>query len=458
MHGRGKITALLLSLALAVAVMSVSELTTSAQQGGGAAPAPRGAGAGQEGGGIGSSAPRGAGGGAQVSTNGRPGGTPILQNKYVPRPLTNEGMSSNPVRYLQTLLGSYAAIGMGNSYPNPYRRVEPWGELPANYEGQMPSPIGAETGPDGLVYSLLRCRNNGCRNQPQDPIVVWDLQGKLVRSFGAGATEGPHGVAVDKDNNVWVADQTSMLVTKWSKDGKLLMTVGTKGVSSPMGGQILYQPTDVITDAEGFIYITQSHAKMGTQAGVSKHAPDGKFIKFLGRGPVGGNLPGQLDEPHSIAIDIRGRLFVSDRSNNRIQIWDREGNYITEWRQFSRPSGIYITSDDRIYVFDSESYGVDNPGWMKGFRVGNALTGVVSYYAQDAESRDYVHSGPEGGGVDANGNVYAAVVRRMQMERHEPPTPQPTRNAAWGPYVPNPMATPAQVVPYPAITRGGGDQ
>ena len=275
---------------------------------------------------------------------------------------------------------------MGNEYPNPYRRIQPWGELPTNYEGQWPSPIAAQGGPDGLIYSLIRCRNNGCKGQPQDPIVVWDLEGNLVRSVGAGYYDGPHGMGVDSENNVWTADQRNHLVRKWSKDGTLLLTIGTDGVSDPMGKpNVLYQPTDVLVDADGFVYITNSHQKQGPNAFLAKYDRNGQFVKLLGDGPNGGNRPGQLDEPHSMAMDIRGRLFLSDRSNNRIQIWDQEGNYITEWRQFSRPSGIYITNHDKIYVFDSESYGVDNPGWQKGFRVGNALTGVVSYYAMDAD-------------------------------------------------------------------------
>jgi sugar lactone lactonase YvrE len=402
-------------------------------------------------------------------TNGAPGGTPVAQNKWVQRELQNEGMSSNPVRYLQTLLGSYGPINLGNQYPNPYKRIEPWGELPANYEGRMPSPIGAEMGPDGNVYTLLRCRNNSCNGQPQDPIVVWDLQGKLVRAFGAKMYQGPHGMAVDKDGNVWTADQNNHLVRKWSQDGKLLLSIGTEGKSDPNGvANVLFQPTDVVVDADGFVYITNSHAKMGPRAFVAKYDGSGKFVKILAQGPTGGSGPGQLDEPHSIAIDIRGRLFISDRSNNRVQIWDREGNYIHEYRQFSRPSGIFIAADDRMWVFDSESYGPDNPAWQKGFREGNALTGVVSYYAMDIESRDYVHSGPEGGGVDSQGNVYACVVRRMQMERHEPPKPIPTRNAAWGPYVQHAGAMPAGgPTPYPkpsaawyisSVGRGGGGE
>jgi sugar lactone lactonase YvrE len=309
--------------------------------------------------------------------------------------------------------------------------------------------------PDGNVAVITRCRNNGCKGQPMDPILILDRNtGKLIRSFGAGYYDGPHGGTVDKDGNVWTADQNNMLVRQWSKEGKLLMTIGTENVSDPTGKpNILYQPTDVAVDADGFVYITNSHAKQGANAFVAKYDKTGKFVKILGQGPKGGNLPGQLDEPHSITLDIRGRLFIGDRSNNRIQIWDREGNFIAEWRQFSRPSSIYIAADDRMWVFDSESFGVDNPGWMKGWRQGNALTGVVSYYAQDIESRDYVHSGPEFGGVDADGNVYACVVRRQQLERHEPPQKIPTRNAAWGPYVANPAAMPLAGVPY--VMPGG---
>ena len=381
-------------------------------------------------------------------TNGREGGSEIRpldgsKNRTdMVRPITNQGNSSNVVRYLQDLMGSYGNIGMANEYPNPYLRLEPWGELPEVYNGIMPSPIGAETGPDGLVYTLLRCVRRSCDGQPHDPIVVWDLEGNVVRSFGAGHHKAPHGLHVDGDNNVWTADQSTSLVRKYSSEGELLMVIGTEDVQNPDGvANQLYEPTDVITDADGFVYITNSHDKMGEKAFLAKYSAEGEFVGLLGDGPIGGNGPLQLDEPHSMAIDIRGRLFISDRSNNRILIWTRDGEYIDEWRQFSRPSGIYITNHDKVYVFDSESYGFDNPGWQKGFRVGSALTGVVSYYAMDVESRDFAHSGPEGGGVDSEGNVYAAAVRRQQMERHEPLVPEPnTRNAAWGPYVDDPSA------------------
>ena len=121
-------------------------------------------------------------------------------------------------------------------------------------------------------------------------------------------------------------------------------------------------------------------------------------------------------------MDSRGRLFVGDRENNRIQIFDQEGNYLDEWRQFGRPSGIYITRDDTIYVADSES-GPDTgahelQGIKKGIRIGSARDGSVTAFIEDMESTVPDHSGAEGVGVDGAGNVYGAVVRRQMLERH----------------------------------------
>jgi sugar lactone lactonase YvrE len=150
-----------------------------------------------------------------------------------------------------------------------------------------------------------------------------------------------------------------------------------------------------------------------------KFSKDGKFIKTWGKKGKG---PGEFDTPHALAFDSRGRLFVGDRANNRIQIFDQDGKYLAEWRQFGRPSGISITADDTIYVTDSES-GPDTGahelmGIKKGVRIGSAKTGAVTAFIEDMESTVADHSGAEGIGVDAQGNVYGAVVRRRMLERH----------------------------------------
>src|SRR5262249_20842924 len=131
---------------------------------------------------------------------------------------------------------------------------------------------------------------------------------------------------------------------------------------------------------------------------------------------------GELSEPHTIAMDSRGRLFVGDRENNRIQIFDQDGTYLDEGRQFGRPSGISITKDDTIDVTDSESAPATGahklPGTQRGIRMGSAKDGKVIACIEDSESPAPEHAGAEGIGVDAKGIVYGGVVRRQMLERH----------------------------------------
>ena len=201
-------------------------------------------------------------------------------------------------------------------------------------------------------------------------------------------------------------------VFKFSPDGELLMALGKAGVTGA-GPDTFNQPTDVVVAPNGDIFVTDGHGAGNNR--VVKFSADGTFLMDWGEP---GSAPGEFNAPHTISIDSQGRLFVGDRSNNRIQIFDQEGRFLDEWRQFGRPSGIYITDDDTIYVTDSESWGPDNPGWKKGIWIGSAKDGSVAYFIEDIESTTDPHSGAEGVGVDAEGNVYGAVVRRRMLEKH----------------------------------------
>jgi sugar lactone lactonase YvrE len=313
-------------------------------------------------------------------------------------------------------------VAVISAQPNPYRRVTDWGQLPAGMK--WAAVIGAEAGPDGNLYVVHRCFQNSCAGRTEPAILKFDPSGKLLKSWGEGMFVFPHGFSVDRDGNVWVSDARAAggkghQVFKFSPDGRLLMTLGKPGVAGS-GPETFNEPTDVVTAPNGEIFVTEGHldATTGRVAGnnrVVKLSKDGKFIKAWGRP---GSGPGEFNAPHTIAIDSRGRLFVGDRNNNRIQIFDRNGTFIDQWKQFGRPSGIFITKDDTIYVADSESWGPDNPGFKKGIRIGSAKDGSVKYFIEDIESTTVEHSGAEGVGVDAQGNVYGAVVRRQMLEKH----------------------------------------
>ena len=307
-------------------------------------------------------------------------------------------------------------ISPTNGLPNPYERVHPWGELPTGRYDERASFIGAEQGPDGNIFLLSRCLQNSCTGRPEAPVMKLDPNGRLLKVWGEGMFDFPHGFAVDREGNLWASDQRGHQVFKWDPEGELLMTIGRKGAQGDPPS-LLSEPTDVAIAPNGDIFITEGHSFAQGANRVSKYASDGRFIMSWGST---GSGSGEFNHPHTIALDSQGRVFVGDRGNNRIQIFDQEGTFLDVWYQFGRPSGIAITADDRIYVADSESWGTDNPGWEKGIRVGSARDGSVQYLIADLEPTATEHSGAEGVGVDSEGNVYGAVVRRRMLEKHVP--------------------------------------
>jgi sugar lactone lactonase YvrE len=323
------------------------------------------------------------------------------------------------IAMLAGLAPAQSPVEPKNNLPNPYRTVRDWGQLPPG-TAKWAAVTAVECASDGSIYVIHRCADNSCEGRPEPPILKFNKDGKLLQAWGERMFNFPHGATVDAQGNLWVTDarvtkDKGYQAFKFSPDGKLLMTLGKPGVASAEPG-LFDEPTDVAVASNGDIFITEGHSG-GTKGNdrVSKFSKDGKFIKSWGQT---GSGPNDLNAPHTIAIDSRGRLFVGDRNNNRIQIFDQDGRFIETWKQWSRPSGILIMPDDTMYVADSESYGPDNPGWKKGIRIGSAKDGSVKYFIEDMESTTIEHSGAEGVGVDKEGNVYGAVVRRQMLEKH----------------------------------------
>jgi sugar lactone lactonase YvrE len=284
-----------------------------------------------------------------------------------------------------------------------------------------------------------RCGTNSCAGSDVDPIVKLDATGKVVKMFGAGQIIWPHGMDVDKQGNVWVVDARvasadelkkvpnaagkGNTVLKFSPDGKLLMTLGTPGKAGNPDAGAFTEPNDVLVAPDGSIFLAEAHnAQFLDAAGpeaigrISKFTPQGKFIKSWGSWGYG---PSQFRGPHSFAMDSRGRLFVADRGNRRIQIFDQEGKLLDTWYQFSRISGLYIDKHDVLYAIDSESDDNYNPGWRKGLRVGSAKTGEVWYFTPEHVSKQPSGMGGygsmgEGVTADAQGNVFAGEVGPIQ--------------------------------------------
>jgi NHL repeat len=297
-----------------------------------------------------------------------------------------------------------------NDLPQPYRTTRDWGELPAGVKWAAVTAV--EAAPDGTLYVVHRCFANSCAGRTESPILKYDAAGRLLAAFGEGMFVFPHGGAVDRDGNLWLTDARGEngkghQVFKFSPDGKVLMTLGKPGVSGS-GAGLFDQPTDVAVAPNGDIFVTDSH-RNGLNNRVVKFTRDGRYVKEWGRK---GSGRGELSEPHTIAIDSRGRLFVGDRENNRIQIFDQNGGYIDEWRQFGRPSGIHIDKNDVIYVADSNSNAMNNPGFGNGIRIGSAKDGRVTAYIPWHEANTL-----EGVAADDAGNVYGGFTNTLNFRR-----------------------------------------
>ena len=330
--------------------------------------------------------------------------------------------------YLHTRRAVLAAVVLlsarGFAQENPYRTVENWAQMPPGRAWGSTSAVDIDR--DGKsIWVAERCGANSCAGSSLPTVLKFDAAGKLVASFGAGMFIFPHGIHVDRDGNIWIADgmppgrATSPpaglghTVVKFSPDGKVLMTLGTPGGATEPG--YFFQPNDVLVAPDGAIFVAEGHG--GPNSRVLKFAGDGKLVKTWGRKGAG---PGEFDQPHALAMDSKGRLFVGDRGNNRIQIFDQDGNFLEQWTEFSRPSGIYIDRDDTIYVTDSESGSVakERANWKRGIRIGKISDRKVIAFIPDPVENTTGTSAAEGVAVDAAGNIYGAEVGSKSLKRY----------------------------------------
>ncbi len=334
----------------------------------------------------------------------------------------------------------HAAVEPVNDRPNPYETIRNWGTLPDGRSWGSVSAVNVDI--DGVhIWAGDRCGVNSCAESDLDPIVKLDADGNVVQAFGGGLIHWPHGIDVDREGNVWVADAVSAAdlgenpttsgrghtVIKFSPEGEVLLTLGTPGEAGDPPTR-LTQPSDVQIAPDGSIFVAEAHgAQFLDEPGaagtgppgigrISKFAPDGTFIASWGSWGYG---DGQFRGPHSFAMDSQGRLFVADRGNRRIQLFDQEGTHLDTWYQFSRNSGIFIDANDVLYAVDSESDDNYNPGWTKGLRVGSARTGEVLYFIPAHESErpsgmGGVGSIGEGVTADAAGNIIVGEVGPIQ--------------------------------------------
>ncbi len=347
-----------------------------------------------------------------------------------------------------------------STLPNPYRLVPDWPTLPASMKGpnghRWGEVIRVHVAPNGNVWVFHRCfydKPSGdatCLNRgnANPPILEFSPAGKLLKSFGVGLFAHPHGFTVDKDGNLWTTDTNddkTILgmpatnaqgitmgheVLKISPAGQVLMTIGQEGAAGN-GPYTFDRPTGVAIAPNRDIFVADGHApNKSNSARVVKYSPNGTFIKEWGHL---GSEPGNFREPHDIFVGgSKGYLYVADRQNNRVQVFDQDGHFIAAWKQFGQPSSVFVDKRDNLFVgavyqsADAPSRGrsVVGPTTSANDRaivIGNAITGELKYVIPDpGDLSKMTDTGTSASGIaaDDQGNIYAADVGLNNLRKY----------------------------------------
>ncbi|HEY2934055.1 MAG TPA: peptidyl-alpha-hydroxyglycine alpha-amidating lyase family protein [Acidobacteriota bacterium] len=180
------------------------------------------------------------------------------------------------------------------------------------------------------------------RGKKADSVVVFDPKGNYLRSWGRGFFGNPHGLRADKYDNIWAIDNGNHQVYRFTREGKLLQTWGIKGQTGT-DDKTFDKPTDIAFAANGDFYISDGYGN----SRVVKFNREGKYLLSWGKRGTG---PGEFHTVHSVGLDSKGRVYVSDRENNRIQIFSPKGEFLKQWTHLGATQDLFITPGDEMWV------------------------------------------------------------------------------------------------------------
>lgn len=277
---------------------------------------------------------------------------------------------------------------------------EDWGELPEGWTYKEGTAVAVDSKDNVYVF-----------NRGGHPVIVFDSDGKFLRSWGEGDFPSPHGITIGPDDSVYCVDTGEHTVRKFTADGKLLLTLGERGSPAPlMSGKPFNKPTHMAVDPRnGDMYVADGYSN----ARVHKYAPDGRYLFSWGDS---GTDPGHFNIVHNIFADADGWVYVADRENHRIQVFDAQGKFQSQWVNLSRAACIYVDHRGDHLAYVGEYYGgisSNYEGQRLGPRVtifdrsGNVMARLSDDSYGDEPGRFY---SPHGISVDSRGDIYVADV------------------------------------------------
>jgi DNA-binding beta-propeller fold protein YncE len=295
-----------------------------------------------------------------------------------------------------------------------YQLEEGWGRLPDGWELRDVAAVGVDRKDRVYVF-----------NRGPHPMIVFDSDGNFLKSWGEGVFRNPHGIHIAPDDTVFCTDDGDHTVRKCTLDGKVLLQIGIPGSPSPfMSGDPFHRCTHTALSPTSDIYVSDGYGN----ARIHKFSPDGKLLMSWGEP---GTDPGQFNVSHNVCCDDDGWVYVADRENHRVQVFDGNGRYETQWNNLHRPNGLFLTGgrDPVCYI------GEGGPTLSINFRAPNlgARISIVTHHGELLARLGDKYPGtephqfmaPHGLAVDSRGNIYVGEVSYTVWPRYNPDTVAP---------------------------------
>ena len=273
----------------------------------------------------------------------------------------------------------------------PYQVDPDWPQLPVGRNFSETAGIAVDSKENVYVF-----------HRGEDPILVFDKNGKFLRSMGKGMFSRPHGVHIDNEGNVWAVDDGGHVVVKMDPSGRVRMVLGRLGQPAE-GPDRFNRPTDIAVAANGDLYVTDGYGN----SRVVKFSKEGKFLKAWGKKGVGES---EFNTPHAITIDKEGLIYVGDRENFRIQIFDGDGNFLRQWNHVGSPWGLDITEDQKLFMTDGHNNRVVK------LDLDGGILGVLGEFGKLPGQFNFCHHIAAG----ASGVIYTSEILNWRAQKFVP--------------------------------------
>lgn len=297
-----------------------------------------------------------------------------------------------------------------------YRVVENWAKLPDGWQLTDVASVGVDSKDRIYVF-----------NRGEHPMIVLDRDGNFIRSFGEGLFSRAHGLHIDADDNLYCTDDGDHTVRKCTADGRVLLTIGIPKQPAPfMSGEPFHRCTHTALSPKGEIYVSDGYGN----ARVHKYTPDGRLIKSWGEP---GTDPGQFNIVHNIATDADGFVYVADRENHRVQVFDGNGKYEAQWNNLHRPCALCCCGGGKQPTFIVGELGPGMPVNLNVPNLGPRLTIVDAKGSRIARLGGEHGAGievgkflaPHGVALDSKGDIYVGEVGVTNWKTSFPDTEMP---------------------------------